>query len=186
MYQAMLGLCLGLWMAVAGAAVIEGVPVDDKVKLGAQELVLNGGGLRTKLFFKVYVAALYLPEKKAVAEEIIQAKTPRRLALTIVRDEVSTAQMHDSFRDGITNNHSPAELEQLKPKIAELEAIFAKVTTVYKGDVIVLDFQDGLKISIKGELKGQIAGDDIQRAVLRIWLGPQPAQDSLKKALLGG
>jgi hypothetical protein len=31
-----------------------------------------------------------------------------------------------------------------------------------------------------------IAGEDFYQALLRIWLGPQPVQDDLKKALLGG
>jgi hypothetical protein len=31
-----------------------------------------------------------------------------------------------------------------------------------------------------------IAGEDFYQALLRIWLGPKPVQDDLKKALLGG
>lgn len=40
---------------------------------------------------------------------------------------------------------------------------------------------------LNGEPRGKIiVGGDFYRALLRIWLGDEPAQDSLKKALLGG
>lgn len=47
-------------MAVAlrcGAAEVEGVKLADKVRVGdaGPELVLNGAGVRTRVFFKVYV-----------------------------------------------------------------------------------------------------------------------------------
>jgi long-chain acyl-CoA synthetase len=47
------------------AAEVAGIKVDEHVKLESVELVLNGAGLRTKAFFKVYVAGLYLAERKA-------------------------------------------------------------------------------------------------------------------------
>lgn len=49
----------------AGAAEIEGTMVPDTAKAGdaAPELVLNGAGVRTRVFFRVYVGALYLQQK---------------------------------------------------------------------------------------------------------------------------
>ena len=35
------------------------------IKVGGSELVLNGAGLRSKLFIKVYVGALYVGQKAA-------------------------------------------------------------------------------------------------------------------------
>ena len=40
------------------AADVGGVKLDDKMSVGGQELVLNGAGIRTKGFFKVYVGSL--------------------------------------------------------------------------------------------------------------------------------
>jgi hypothetical protein len=40
---------------------------------------------------------------------------------------------------------------------------------------------------LNGEPRGKIiAGEDFYRALLRIWLGEDPAQERLKRALLGG
>jgi hypothetical protein len=58
-----------------------------------------------------------------------------------------------------------------------------------QGDLIALDWLPGTgtRIVLNGEPRGKIiAGEDFYRALLRIWLGEDPAQESLKRALLGG
>ncbi|MBP7668921.1 MAG: chalcone isomerase family protein, partial [Burkholderiaceae bacterium] len=55
----MTGLAL---LALAGpvmAAEVAGVKLQEKVSVGGKDLVLNGAGVRTRMVFKVYVAALY-------------------------------------------------------------------------------------------------------------------------------
>ena len=42
----------------AVAAEVSGIKFSDTVKVGGKELVLNGLGVRTKLFFKVYATGL--------------------------------------------------------------------------------------------------------------------------------
>ena len=51
---------LGSFVAMSGAraAEVAGIKVDDQIRVGASELVLNGAGLRTKVFVKVYLGAL--------------------------------------------------------------------------------------------------------------------------------
>ena len=58
------------WLLLCGAAQaaeVEGVKLADKVQVGGAELVLNGAGVRTRVFFKVYVGALYLRAKSTAA-----------------------------------------------------------------------------------------------------------------------
>jgi hypothetical protein len=38
---------------------------------------------------------------------------------------------------------------------------------------------------MKGQVKGVIEGDDFNRAMLRIWLGPKPPSGDLKNGMLG-
>ena len=45
----------------ASAKKIAGVDVPQTVTIENKNLVLNGAGIRKKLFIKVYVGALYLP-----------------------------------------------------------------------------------------------------------------------------
>ena len=44
----------------------------------------------------------------------------------------------------------------------------------------------GLRVLVDGAQKGRdIAGDDFYNALLKIWLGPNPADWKLKDAMLG-
>ena len=49
-------------------AELEGVNLEDRVRVDGQELQLNGLALRTRFIFKVYVAGLYLPAKATTAQ----------------------------------------------------------------------------------------------------------------------
>lgn len=177
-------LGLLLWALPAAALEVAGVKLADKVRVGAGELVLNGAGIRTRAIFKVYVGALYLAEKKSVAADVLAQKGAKRVALTLLRD-LSVKQLNEAFEKGIQANHSAAELETLKPRIAELLALFADGK---EGDVIVLDFlpEAGTAVSLNGQAKGKpIPGEDFYRAVLRIWLGDKPVDGELKDGMLG-
>ena len=56
-----------LFAAGAHAAEVGGVRLDDKASVGGKAVVLNGAGVRTKVFFKIYVGSLYLPAKATTA-----------------------------------------------------------------------------------------------------------------------
>ncbi|MEJ2792192.1 chalcone isomerase family protein [Iodobacter sp. LRB] len=165
---------------------VAGVNLADRAELSSQSLALNGAGVRKKVFFDVYLAALYLPVKSQDASAVVNSPVPRRMELRMLR-EVSAAAMHEGFVDGLKSNQSEATLAALAPKIAELEQIFKLVKTAAKGDVIVLDFMpgQGTRVTVRGKVYATIAGDDFAAAMLSIWLGKAPVNDSLKAALLG-
>ena len=60
--------------------------LEPSAQVGAAALQLNGAGLRTRAFFKVYVAALYVPQKSADAAALLAQKGPRRITLTMLRN----------------------------------------------------------------------------------------------------
>jgi hypothetical protein len=179
-----LALTLLLWTLPCVAVEVAGVNVADKTRVGAAELVLNGAGIRTRAIFKVYVGALYLTEKKPAAAEVLAQSGAKRVALTLLR-ELSAQQLNEAFESGIQANHGAAEVEALKPRIAELLSLFADGK---KGDVIHIDFlpESGTVVSLNGAPKGKpIPGEDFYRALLRIWLGDKPVDGDLKKGMLG-
>lgn len=181
---AMLLAAASLW---AGAAEIGEVRVDDAVKVAGHDLTLNGGGIRYKWgVAKVYVGALYTAQKTANGDAVISDAKPRRMTLTMLRS-VPTDKLHESLIDGLEANCSETELAALQPRIKELNAIFQSVSEVKQGDVIALDFLPGkgTQITMRGQVKDVIAGDDFARALLKVWLGKNPASGSLKSNLLG-
>ena len=178
---------IALLATPAFAAEVAGVKVDDRIKLESGELVLNGAGLRTKAFFKVYVAGLYLAEKKTSTDEVLALPGAKRVSMRLMRD-LSAKQLTDALGEGIRDNTSAAEQESLKTRLAELTGIMNALQSAKEGDVIALDWVpgSGTRILLNGEPRGKaIAGEDFYRALLRIWLGDDPVSGSLKRALLG-
>ena len=174
-----------LFATTAFAADIGGVKLADKATVGGQELVLNGGAVRTKAIFKVYVGSLYLPAKAGDLAGVL-AKGPRRIQLNLLRD-LSPDQLLDALNDGLKDNNSDAELAAVKAQQAQLVTTMKSFGDVKEGNVVTLDFVDGATVvGLNGAAKGTIPGEAFNRALTKVWLGDKPAQADLKKAMLGG
>ena len=180
----LVGMLVGMLAAVAVAAEVAGVRLDDKVSVGAQELVLNGAGVRTRVVFKVYVASLYLPQKATELAAVL-AKSPRRIQLNLLRT-LSADQLVEALNEGLAENNTAAELAAVKSQVDALATIMKSFKEVEEKDVITLDFVDGAtRIGLNGEAKGNIGGDAFNQALTKVWLGEKPVQADLKKSLLG-
>ena len=170
---------------LAHALEVAGVQVEEKIKLGGSDLVLNGAGLRTKVFFKVYVAALYVPQKSSSPAALMEPNAARRVSLTLLRG-LDSDTLFGALKDSLTDNHSEAEMAALKPQIDQLAEIMKKIGSGKSGDVIDLDLSpDSVTVGFNKELKGKVTGAGFYKALLKIWLGENPVDASLKKALLG-
>jgi hypothetical protein len=178
---------LAALLAVPGlqAAEVAGIKIDEQLKIGSNELVLNGAGLRSKLFFKVYVAAFYVSQKSATAGLLLDAGTPRRMSLRLLRD-LDADTLYGALRDGLKDNNSEAELATLKAAIDQFAGIMKKIGNARSGDTVAIDFTgDGVGVSLNGEGRGKVLSAPFGRALLKVWLGENPVDASLKKALLG-
>jgi hypothetical protein len=176
-----------LFPVAAFAADIEGVKIDDKTRVANADVTLNGAGLRTRLFFKVYVMGLYVPEKSRNPGQLMDQPGPKRVAIHMLRD-VSADAFNEALAEGIRANHSESEVKALEPRLKELGAVIAQVGEAKKGMPIYLDWTGAeTQVLVRGKPTGKpIAGADFYKALLKIWLGDKPVQDDLKKALLGG
>lgn len=176
-----------LLCAQVHAAELAGVKMADSVVVDGQQLVLNGAGLRSKFFFKIYVAALYLPQKQSDGAAVMADGRAHRLALHI-KHELGSEKLYNAFNDAIVSNQTPAELASLDGQLKQMRQIFDAVHEVKPGDVINMDYlpSSGTLISVNGKAYGTIAGAAFNRALLQIWLGDKPVQIDLKKGLLGG
>jgi hypothetical protein len=172
----------------AGAEVtVAGVKFEDSTDVRGAKLQLNGAGLRTKLFFKVYSAGLYLGKKAATPEEALAATGAKRVTLTMLR-EVSSAEFAEAFAKGMEDNTEPAAYARLMPAVQRMNQIFAEHKKLATGDTVAIDWVPGTGtiLAIKGAPQGEPFKDpEFYNALLRIWLGAKPADASLKEALLG-
>ena len=172
---------------VASAAEVAGIKLDERTKLGQTELVLNGAGLRKRAIFKIYVAGLYLTEKRKSPADVFALAGPKRASITLMRN-LPARELADALKDGIRKNSSPEEQQALKDRVEELAANLLALRQGQQGDVITVDWLPdvGTLVILNGEVKGNpIPGYDVYRALLRVWLGDRPTSSGLKKALLG-
>lgn len=187
MKHLLLAAVTALSFNLAAAVEVAGVKFDDKSRVGNGELVVNGAGLRKKLVIKVYAMALYLPEKRGDAEAVLAAKGPKRISLSLLRD-LSAKQFVEALEEGVTNNHTEAEMAALKDRLKQFSDTLLALGEAKSGTVVIIDWlpESGTRLTVNGQVKGKdIAGDDFYKALLRIWLGNKPVQDDLKQALLG-
>lgn len=194
MLARVIGACLSLGVslgAVAHAAEIEGLKLDDRVYIaqGLPELTLNGAGVRRKfVVVKMYVAALYLAQKRTASDEVLSDSGPKRVAMHILQDELTAEQLIAALNDGLAANNQPPELAPLERRIRELAGMIRQVGKVNQGGTILMDYLPGIgtRFTINGIPRLTIPGEDFNRAMLRIWLGDRPVDGRLKSALLGG
>jgi len=172
-----------LLAGVAGAAALAGVSMPDTVAAAGKTLHLNGQGLRTKVFFKIYVAGLYLENPTHDAARAISADEAKRVVMHFLYKNVTKKQLGEAWEDGFEKN-TPSPSAAVKEGLAKLESWMGDISA---GQEIVFTWEPGKGTDVRfaGEEKGTIPGEDFMRALWSVWLGPHPPSEDLKKGLLG-
>ena len=183
MRKLILAAALTLAAVSAGAVTVAGVNIPDHTSVNNQNLVLNGAGIRKKLFIKVYTGALYLNAKQANPAAILAADSPRRMVMHFVFD-VGKEKIAEAWEEGLEDNTPNAS--------AEVKTAFKTLASwmddVKDGQEIVLTYVPGTgtTVEIAGKSKGTLAGKAVADAILNTWIGPKPGPgDDFKKAVLG-
>jgi hypothetical protein len=169
----------------ARAAEIEGVGFAESMSVGASELRLHGTGLlRYRVFFKGYVAALYLGE--AFGEEAtpraVLADVPRRLEIeyfwAIPADKFAEATV-----EGIARGTDPETFDRLRSRIDRINQLYEDVEP---GDRYALTYVPGVgtELALNDRRLGVLEGADFSAALFAIWVGDEPLDESLRRQLL--
>jgi hypothetical protein len=179
MLATLLALTFGL---PAFAKDVAGVQVADLLNVGGKTLVLNGAGLRSKLFIKVYVGALYLEQRSSDPAAIIAADQAWQVVMTFKRD-VDKSSILGAFKEGFENN-SKADAPKLIPALSRIDAVMKDLKS---GEVLVIAYAPGIGSTITAPGGGAVTieGKPLADALLRNWLGDKPADGDLKKGMLG-
>lgn len=171
----------------AGAVEVGGVTVNDTVHMGSRDLLLNGAGVRSKFIFDLYVVSLYLTGKKSDATGVFADPGEKRISLQILTD-INAEDLIYNFDKAIEKNSSADELAAIRTEQHEFGIAFHKLGRVKPGDFILMDYVPGVgtQVTINGALRSSIKGAAFYNALLKIWLGEKPADEDLKRKLLGG
>lgn len=166
---------------------VSGVRFDDIADLKGSKIQLNGAGVRYKAIFKVYAAGLYLSRKAGTTEDVLAAPGAKRMTITMLRD-IDSAELGKLFARGMEDNMDKSAFSKLIPGVLRMSQIFSDHKKLNAGDTFALDWVPGTGtvVTVRGVQQGEpFKEPEFFNALLRIWLGPNPADWKLKEALLG-
>lgn len=168
----------------SGDMEIGGITMPDTLKAGDSNLTLNGAGIRTKFFLKLYVGGLYLQHKTTDASKVLSEDKPMAIRLHIISSMITSERMEDATREGFDNS--------LGKKVSSMSTEIEAFIDVFKaqindGDVFNMIYIPGTGTEIykNDKLSKTIKGLAFKNALFGIWLGKKPAQNSLKEEMLG-
>lgn len=171
----------------AAAIEIGGAQFPSSASVGGQTLILNGAGVREKFVFKAYAIGLYLSRRADSLDAIRALDGASRIELVTLRN-LTADQLCDALNEFIVRNHDAAELANLKSRVEALDNIMKGIGKASENTRIQLDYipEKGTRVTVNGQVAGaDIPGADFRLALLKVWLGREVPQESLRLALLG-
>jgi hypothetical protein len=160
---------------------------------GPDGMVLLGVGVRKKMVFNVYAAALYVDaaalaretEHSTAAERVNKAVwtgwVPRVMLMHFVRD-VPADKVREAFRESLANNMT---VEDFNAEKAGIEEFLNGVSDVKKGEVFTFrsSGEDMRILQGKKEIFNR-SGRKLMAGMWGSWFGKKPICPKLKKDLI--
>lgn len=179
---------LGLTIPAAQAQVeLAGVKYAPTATVGNSTLQLNGAGIRYRFVVKVYTAGLYLQGKAATPEAALTMPGPKRVHVVMLRD-IDATELGKLFTKGMQDNMPREDFAKIIPGTIKMADVFSAKKRMVPGENFSVDYVPGVgtTVLVNGKPSGDtVAEPEFFNALLRIWLGPSPADSQLKDALLG-
>ncbi len=175
-------------LALAQSATeVAGVKYEPSVQVGNSRLQLNGAGIRYKAVFKVYTAGLYLGGKAATTDAVLAAPGAKRMHIVMLRD-IDGNELGKLFTRGMQDNAPREEFSKSIAGTIRMSEIFSARKKLLTGENFSVDYVPGVGTTVLVNGKPQaepIKEPEFFSALMRIWLGNNPADAQLKEALLG-
>ena len=179
---------LGLGSSATQAQVeLAGIKYAPTATVGNATLQLNGAGIRYRFVVKVYTAGLYLQGKASTPEAALAMAGPKRVHVVMLRD-IDATELGKLFTKGMQDNMPREDFAKIIPGTIKMADVFSAKKRMVPGEGFSVDYVPGIGTTVL--VNGKPTGDPVTEpeffnALLRIWLGPSPADAQLKDALLG-
>jgi hypothetical protein len=160
---------------------VAGVNVSPIVAFHQKTLLLNGAGIRKKYFIKVYVGSLYTERKVTTPAQLLADPGEKLLRMNFVY-KVDKEKIVEAFAEGLAHNAPDvARSTEAKAFLSSFQDDFAVGDTVD----IHLSADGTVTASHNAKSLGSIRSPSFAQGVLLIWFGEKPADNGLKKGMLG-
>lgn len=173
---------LSLALLVCAACAVELPAPASTITVDGASIPLQGEGIRKDTLFavKIYQAALYSSKVVTTLGEALSDPGPKRLEFRYYRDfslEETVKAWRYQFRE--SSGLKPEELE------SEMALLASFQKPIHERDTQAFLLRDETTIfSINGVEVGEISGAKFQKALLTVFLGPNPPTKELRAGLL--
>jgi hypothetical protein len=174
---------LTLFLAGSVSALeVSGITLEPTVTVNSRVLKLNGYGIRKKFFIKVYIGSLYTSLHHSSAPAALNDGGDKLIRMNFLHSKVEKEKIIEAFNEGFVNN-SPDLAGSIDAK--KFLALFT--ADFIRGDMVDLFLaSDGaVTASHNGKQLGTVQSARLAKGVLAIYLGEKPADEALKRGMLG-
>jgi hypothetical protein len=170
-----------IFYSLCGAKVIENRNLPDSYTIGGKSLLLNGAGIRKKLFIKIYIGALYLPSKVKSAEVALASGYPGVIKMHFLYSKLEPQKIVETFAEGLKSNSPELSADKTQKFLSLFTYPLSKDDVM---DLVITD-KNNVEVIYNGKKAGSAVSDGLGTAVMKIFLGNNPADKDMKAKMLG-
>lgn len=171
-----------LLTAKAQALEVAGVSIPETTSIGSHVLKLNGYGIRKKFFISVYVGSLYTGRPVSSLSAALDDPGDKLIRMVFVHKKVGRDKIVEAFAEGFVRN--TPELSGTS-EARQFLAFFRN--DFISGDTVDLELGKSGRVEVRhnDRVLGTLESLPLARGILAIYLGEHPADDDLKRGMLG-
>ena len=167
----------------------DGIKVKTSIKVedgnSKTKLVLNGAGIREKMWINLYVQALYLPEYSTDAQKISNSDETIATRLHITSSMVTKKKLIQAIEDGISKSYK-GDISLIRERLDTFMSFFeAQLEKEGYVDMVYSAKTERTAVYINKKFVGDVPGKDFRKAFFGIWLEDNCVDKTLRKRLLG-
>lgn len=167
----------------------DGIKIKTSIKVedgdSKTKLVLNGAGIREKMWINLYVQALYLPEYSSDAQKILNSDETIATRLHITSSMVTKKKLIQAIEEGIIKSYK-GDLSSIRERLDTFMSFFE--TQIEKEGYVDMVYSANTgktAVYINKKFAGDVSGKDFRKALFGIWLEDNCVDKTLRKRLLG-
>ncbi len=161
---------------------VAGVSIPETTSISNHVLKLNGYGIRKKFFVSVYVGSLYTAGPVSSLAEVLDDPDDKLVRMVFVHKKVGRDKIVEAFAEGFARN--TPELSGTS-EARQFLSLFRNDFS--SGDTVDLELGKAGRVvaRLNDRVLGTLESLPLARGILAIYLGEHPADDDLKKGMLG-
>lgn len=184
-----LGVVFAQFSSAQEDMIFDGIKVNTSIKVkdgdSKTKLILNGAGIRDKMWVNLYVQALYLKTPSNDAQKILDSDETIATRLHITSSLVTKKKLIQAIDEGITKSYK-GDLSLIRERLDIFMSFFeTQLEKEGYADMVYSENTQTTAVYINKKFVGEVPGKDFRKALFGIWLEDNCVDRTLKKRLLG-